>query len=916
MEQQEEKKLAFSNEFNNLMTFIRENLSKELPTLNIDIDYFILGIFVERKSNIFRRLNMSMLSTTIDQFYSTWYSTVSSKALTAVKANRVPTIDGKLAKMFIDSEDIAKDMGSDEITTEHVFLAILNNNEDNNKVKKAFNKAGITYNILRSKMLSDGNDKIESNAKKQTLRAFIGIFDTLDDLIKSRPTGNVGESGLVLSENMLFSWTVENNVGAWRPYESMDKIPNGEININGPGNTRARVFNFKDKKSAEDFLSGIFDGSIDVNDPGRPKHGGRSKFISQYCVNLNELAEQGKIEPLVGREKETNEIIRILGRKKKNNMILVGGEGVGKTAIAEALANKIINKEVPEFLSNKVLVSLDMTALMAGTTLRGMFEERVKGVLDEVKADKNYILFMDNIGAMLADKGKNDYEISAMLSRALESGEIQVIGTSDFASYRKTFDKDPSLARRFQKIIVEAPTVNESLEILRALKASYEDFHVVKYDDEAVDACVYLADRYIKERNLPDSAIDILDEIGAMIGTMWESDALKKKRSEIVNVEKDIEKAKVEKEYDKVDELMENEKALKKEYNSIKKKDASDRKKNPPHITKDDILNIVSIKTGIPVNNLTSDDKERLVTMNDRLKSEVIGQDEAIDTICKALKRNRIGLHKGGCMYSAIMIGKSGVGKTLIAKKLAKELFGDENNLVRFDMSEYSDKVSVNKLIGSNPGYVGYEEGGQLTETIKNKKHCVLLLDEIEKADPEVYNIFLQVLDEGFLSDNSGMRVDFKNVIVLFTSNIGTKAATEFSKGIGFSEDEGKNSKKILMKQLKGKFPPEFLNRLDNIIYFNSLSDDNLKQIIRLELDKFIKNLGGIGYKCSYDDKVVDFLFNIVTEQKEFGARPIMRAIQENIEDTITDLLLEKDYDNGYKFKATTDKKMKHVVVR
>lgn len=253
---------------------------------------------------------------------------------------------------------------------------------------------------------------------------------------------------------------------------------------------------------------------------------------------------------------------------------------------------------------------------------------------------------------------------------------------------------------------------------------------------------------------------------------------------------------------------------------------------------------------------------------------------------------------------------------TLIAKKLAKELFGDENNLVRFDMSEYSDKVSVNKLIGSNPGYVGYEEGGQLTETIKNKKHCVLLLDEIEKADPEVYNIFLQVLDEGFLSDNSGMRVDFKNVIVLFTSNIGTKAATEFSKGIGFSEDEGKNSKKILMKQLKGKFPPEFLNRLDNIIYFNSLSDDNLKQIIRLELDKFIKNLGGIGYKCSYDDKVVDFLFNIVTEQKEFGARPIMRAIQENIEDTITDLLLEKDYDNGYKFKATTDKKMKHVVVR
>lgn len=840
-----------SKELESLMDFIIEEISKELPTLTIDINYFLLGVLAHKDNDLYRRLNSCMTSNAMQSMYNTWYQVVSSRTIAAVKPNRVPSLDSKMVEIMRAAGEEALKLNSEEVTTEHVMLAILADTDETNKIRKVFNKAGITYGILANK-IKDGKPMAT-------------------DSIHTVKLPNGGEISLIEASS---------------EKEAMEKL----MKLNGM--------------------------NMDMSIPTMSnKRKGRNEYIESYCTNLNSLVYKQKIDPLVGREREMSEIIRILGRKKKNNVILLGGEGVGKTAIGEALAWKIVNDQVPDFLSNKTLVSLDMTALMAGTTLRGMFEERVKGILDDVKADGNFIIFIDNIGAVLADKGKNDFELASMLSRSLENGEIQVIGTSDFASYRKTFDKDPSLARRFQKIVVEASSEEESKEILMGLKESYEKHHKVKYDDEAISACVQLAGRYMTERNLPDSAIDIMDEAGAVVGTLCESPELKElKKTGHGLMMKEL-RAKREKDV----EFTEEDKKLLSEmngrYKTAREKFLKEREENPPVITKDVILDVVSTKTGIPVNNLTSDDKKKLATIDERLKEGVIGQDEAITTICRALKRNRIGLHKGGCMYSAIEIGKTGVGKTLIAKKLAKELFGSEKALVRFDMSEYSDKVSVNKLIGSNPGYVGYEEGGQLTETIKNKKHCVLLLDEIEKADPEVYNIFLQVLDEGFLTDNSGMKVDFSNVIVLFTSNVGAKAASDFGKGIGFTENEDANAKKILLKQLKNRFPPEFLNRIDDVIYFNSLTDDNLKDIIRIEMNKLNENMKSIGHEMEYGNDVINYLLDIVKEEKEFGARPIMRAIQDNIEDKITDSILENDFKGSHTFKISCDKDKSAVVI-
>lgn len=861
----------YTNELNRLLGFMENTLGKEMPTPVLTLDYFILAILDQKDSTVYKIIDDCCSNMAKNRIYTTYRQILQGRALSAIKPNREIKYDTKLTEALSGADKEREMLGAEKLGSEHVLLHILADDSPDNSIRKVFNGAGLSYPILLEKISRGTGLKNNANNKKGDLSAGID-------------PAKLGGDGTIKIIN----------------------TPNGPVvlktaTFNGPDNGELppEILQMLGLNSGAQ-INGMPDGM-----PGKP--GGKktkTQFIDQYCTNLNAQAESGIIDKLVGRENELNTIIRTLGRRKKNNIVIVGGAGVGKTCLAEGLAYKIVEGTVPKFLKNKKLISLDMTALMAGTTLRGMFEERVKGLLDEIKALGEYILFIDNIGNVLGDKTKNDYDVASMLSHALDNGEVQVIGTADFNSFRSSFDKNPTLLRRFQKLIIEAPTKEGSKDILRGIQQNYADFHNVEYTPEAIDTCVELADKYITERNLPDSAIDILDEAGSIVGTQndTESDEIIGLREKIYQLKTKIEKCKKEEKYDEADELEKEQKQVANKLAESVKQEEEYKRQHRPKVDVAMIYNIVSSKTNIPLNNLSADDKKKLSTIDQRLKENVIGQDEAIDKICKALKRHRVGFKKSGCQFSALMVGRTGVGKTLIAKQLAKEMFGDEDALIRFDMSEYPDKTAVNKLIGSNPGYVGYEEGGQLTEAVKNKKYCVLLLDEIEKADPEVYNIFLQVLDEGFLTDNSGQRVDFKNVIVLFTSNVGAKAASDFGKGIGFDEDQEENQKRILYKQLKNKFPPEFLNRLDNVIYFNNLKDDDLRKIIKLEISKLQKRMGEIGYMLEYGEDTVDYILDIVKEQKEFGARPVVRAIQDEIEDKITDLLLENNY-SGHTFE-------------
>lgn len=841
-----------SAELAGVLTWMEDQLAVDYPTAKLNLNYFMLAILEVEECLAHKRISSCISSMSMSSIRNSYTQLISTKALTIIKPGREMKIDDKLMNAILGGKKQAELLNPNvpnggEVTSEHVLLEILYDESENNKIKAVFETVGLTASMLLNKMLEDKMDKL---ASMNISHDDVDNYDEIDDILDSA------------------------------------------------NNDKKKIVDIGKKMIAE--FSGV---------KKQEKRRGKTPNIDTYCTNLNDLVDNDKIDVLVGREKEVTQIIQALGRRKKNNVVLVGDGGVGKTAIAENIAVKIKNGEVPEFMRNKILVSLNMTAIMAGTTLRGMFEERVQGILNEIKRSGDYILLIDNIGEVFSSNSKNDYDISAMMSSALENGDLQVIGTADFKSYRSTFDKDSSLARRFRKIIVEKPTIEESYDILHGIKGGYEKYHLVKYTDTAINACVDLAEKYITERNLPDAAIDLMDEAGSLIGTSVAAvpDDVKEITKEISTLKGKIAELRSNSEFEESDKIEKEVSKLIIEVNDKMKEYQAYRTEHPTEIDENVILDIVSTKTGIPIYKLNVDEKQRLMTMADRIKAEVIGQDAAVDEICKSIKRNRIGLSDNKCIFSALLQGPTGVGKTLIAKKLAKEMFGDEKSLIRFDMSEYSDKTSVNKLIGSSAGYVGYEAGGLLTEAVKNKKYCVLLLDEIEKADQEVYNIFLQVLDEGFLTDNSGMRVDFKNTIILFTSNVGARAASEFGRGIGFNENADENVKRIQMKELKKKFPPEFINRLNNVIYFNGLSDWDLKRIIALELFKMNGKLNALGYLVSENDAVIDYIFSIVEKEREYGARPIIRAIQDEIENKLTDLLLEKEYEENHAFYVTSD---------
>ncbi|MEC8611261.1 MAG: ATP-dependent Clp protease ATP-binding subunit [Bacteroidota bacterium] len=670
-----------------------------------------------------------------------------------------------------------------------------------------------------------------------------------------------------------------------------------ELNISSPGFSSSS----DSHSDEEEFFS---------NKPKNPTKGNKKSstpVLDNFGRDLTKMASEDKLDPIVGREKEIERVSQILSRRKKNNPILIGEPGVGKSAIAEGLALRIIQRKVSRVLFNKRIISLDLAALVAGTKYRGQFEERMKAILNELETNIDIILFIDEIHTIVGAGGASgSLDASNMFKPALARGELQCIGATTLDEYRQNIEKDGALERRFQKVIVDPTNLEETLQILKNIKERYEEHHNVTYTDEALEACVLLTNRYMSDRHLPDKAIDALDEAGSrvhinninvpenILKLEKELDHIKSTKGQVIKKQRFEEAAKLRDEERQIENNLKQAKLLWEE----------ELKSQRETVDHENVAEVIAMMTGIPVQRVAEQESKKLVDMEEELKGKVIGQDGAISKIVKAIRRNRVGLKDPEKpIGSFIFMGPTGVGKTQLAKELAKLMFDTKESLIRIDMSEYMEKFAVSRLVGSPPGYVGYEEGGQLTEKVRRKPYSIVLLDEVEKAHPEVFNLLLQVLDDGFMTDSLGRKINFKNTIIIMTSNIGSRQLKDFGQGVGFSTNAKKesyqsDSKGVIEKALKKAFAPEFLNRIDDVIMFNTLTNEHIHEIIDIELESLYKRIDSLGYTLKLSPKAKDFIADKGFDS-QFGARPLKRAIQKYLEDALAEEIVNSNLKEG-----------------
>jgi len=798
------------------------------------------------------------------------------------------------------SREEALRLGNDFIGVEHLLLGMIREGEG--KAISILRDNNIDLPQIRQELEQEllKNTTVISNIKgniplvKQAERVLKFMYLEA----KMFRSATIGTEHLLLSilkTEDCFACKILNKYGIM--YENisseMDNFSGESDNINLP---KAEF------PSSDDEGSGDFGATKKPVDPKS-----KTPVLDNFGRDLTKLAEAGKLDPIVGREKEIERVSQILSRRKKNNPILIGEPGVGKSAIAEGLALRIVQRKVSRILFNKRIISLDLASLVAGTKYRGQFEERMKAVMQEIEKNPDIILFIDEIHTIIGAGGASgSLDASNMFKPALARGEMQAIGATTLDEYRQYIEKDGALERRFQKVLIEPTTIEETVQILNNIKERYEDHHMVTYTPEAIEACVKLTERYITDRHLPDKAIDALDEVGSRVHI---SNINVPK--EIIDLEKELEEAIAKKnevikqqQYEEAARLRDVQRQLEEQLDVEKRKWEEDSKSHRVIVTEENVAEVVSMMTGVPVTKIAQKESGRLVKMAEELRGKVIGQDEAVEKVVKAIQRNRAGLKDPNKpIGSFIFLGPTGVGKTQLAKVLAKYLFDTEDSLIRIDMSEYMEKFSISRLVGAPPRYVGYEEGGQLTEKVRRKPYSIILLDEIEKAHPDVFNLLLQVLDDGQLTDGLGRKVDFKNTILIMTSNIGARQLAEFGTGVGFGtksreEQRDENAKAVIQGALRKAFSPEFLNRIDDMIMFKSLGREEIHKIIDIELGKLYGRIKNLGYGIELTEKAKDFIVDKGYDER-FGARPLKRAIQKYIEDPLAEEIIKANLVEG-----------------